>query len=315
MLLQPAHLDIPPSPETLFGRPGPLVMEVGFGDGWFLAHLARQYPAWNLLGAEISVGSATRAFKRMRRERITNVRLYRGPARFVVRNLIPPRTLHRVYVNFPDPWPKKRHRERRLLCAPFFGLLSTRLADEGALWFTTDHAEYFAFALDEARASGLFAVEQRPPPPATLQTKYARKWQAQNLPIQHAVFTQTANAPYAPPVETYDTMHHAQLKGALPPIESFDKHVHRFKGGHVIVLEAMRPVGEEGLVFVTRIEEEDLTQEVLVEARPSRKGRDAVFVGIKAFGRPLLTQGTKEAVRAVTQWLERHGMHAQQGFY
>lgn len=317
MLLQPADLAIPSSPETLFGRPGPFVMEVGFGDGWFLAHLAREYPAWNLLGAEVSTSSVTRAFKRMRRERITNVRLYSGQARFVVRNLIPPRALHRVYVNFPDPWPKKRHQERRLLRAPFFRLLSSRLDDGGTLWFTTDHAEYFAFALDEARATGLFAVEQRPPPPATLQTKYARKWQAQNLPIQHAVFTKTADAddPFPPTVETYDTMHHATLTGTLPLIESFDKQVHRFKGGHVIVLAAMRPVGEEGLVFVTRIEEEDLTQEVLVEARPTRKGQNAVFVGITSFGKPLLTRGTREAVRTVTEWLEAHGMRVLKRFY
>ena len=77
----------------------------------------------------------------------------------------------------------------------------------------------------------------------------------------------------------------------------------------------MRPVGEEGFVFVTRIEEEDLTQEVLVEARPSRKGQDVVFVGITSFGKPLLTQGTREAVRVVTEWLEAHGMRALKRFY
>ena len=317
MLIKPADLAIPTSPETLFRRPGPLVMEVGFGDGWFLAHLARDHPVWNLFGAEVSTGSVMRAFKRLRRERITNVRLYTGHARFVVRNVIPPRALHRVYVNFPDPWPKKRHHDRRLLRTPFFRLLSTRLDDGGALWFTTDHAEYFAFALDEARATGLFAIEQRPPPPATLQTKYARKWRAQNLTIQHAVFTKTAEADgdFVPTVETSDIMHHALLAGVLPPLESFDKQVHRFKGGHVIVLEAMRRVGDEGLVFVTRIEEEDLTQDVLIEARPSRKGEDAVFVGIASFGRPLVTRGTKEAVRAVAEWLEAHGMRALQRFY
>ena len=194
MLLDLAHLDFPTSSEQLFGRAGPLVMEVGFGNGWFLTHLARENPAWNLLGAEVSLGSVTRAFKRMRRERIDTVRLYAGHARFVVRNLIPRHGLHRIYVNFPDPWPKKRHHERRLLRAPFFRLLSTRLRDGGALWFTTDHAEYFAFALAEARSTGLFAIEQRPPPPATLQTKYAHKWRAQAIPIQHATFTKIAEA-------------------------------------------------------------------------------------------------------------------------
>ena len=317
MLLDLAHLDFPSSSEQLFGRDGPLVMEVGFGDGWFLAHLAGEHPAWNLLGAEVSTGSVTRAFKRMRRERITSVRLYLGQARFVVRNLIPRRSLHRVYANFPDPWPKKRHHGRRLLRAPFFRLLSTRLTDGGALLFTTDHAEYFAFALAEARATGLFGIEQKPPPPPTLQTKYARKWRAQAIPIQHATFTKIAEADdsFAPTVEAHDAMHHALLAGPLPPIESFEKRVHRFKGGHVIVLEALRPVGEAGLVFVTRIEEEDLTQEALIEARPSPQGRDEVFVGVKPFARPLVTRGTKEAVRTVTQWLEQHGMRVVERFF
>jgi len=161
MLLQPTHLDIPLSPETLFGRPGPLVMEVGFGDGWFLTHLAREYPAWNLLGAEISVGSATRAFKRMHRERITNVRLYRGPARFVVRNLTPPLALHRVYVNFPDPWPKKRHHKRRIVKPSFLALVAEKLCDDGALHIATDWADY-AEHIDEAlEMSRLYDVVER----------------------------------------------------------------------------------------------------------------------------------------------------------
>ena len=317
MLLDLAHLDFPSSSERLFGRDGPLVMEVGFGDGGFLAHLAKAHPAWNLLGAEVSTGSVTRAFKRMRRERITSVRLYLGHARFVVRNLMPRHSLHRVYVNFPDPWPKKRHHERRLLRASFFRLLSTRLTDGGALWFTTDHAEYFAFALDEARATGFFAVEQKPPPLPTLQTKYARKWRAQAIPIQHATFTKIADADdlFIPTVETHDAMHHALLAGRRPPIDTFETLVHRFEGGHVVVLEALSPAGADGLVFLTRIEEEDLTQDVLIEARPARKDHADVFVGITSFGRPLVTRGTKEAVHAVTQWLEQHGMQVVQRFF
>lgn len=316
LLISPAQLDIPTTPEQLFGRSGLLVVEVGFGDGGYLAHLAETHPTWNLLGVEVSPASTTRAFRRMQRAGITNVRLYVGHARFVVRNLLPPQRLHRIYVNFPDPWPKKRHHARRLLRAPFFRLLSTRLEDGGALWFTTDHAEYFSFALDEARSTGLFAVEERPPPPSTLQTKYARKWRAQGIPIQHAVFTKIAEAEasFPPTVETYDTMHHAILEGDLPQLDSFDRQVHPYDGGHVILLEAMRSVGTPGLIFITRIEEDDLTQEVLVEVRPLPRRPNDVFVGIKPFGQPLITQGTKEAVRVVTEWLRQHGLHPREYF-
>ncbi|MDX1546955.1 MAG: tRNA (guanosine(46)-N7)-methyltransferase TrmB [Rhodothermales bacterium] len=317
MLLKLGAYSLPAPPETFFGRVAPLVLEVGFGDGGFLAHLARTHPAWNLLGAEVSVGSVSRAFRRIRRAGHRNVRLYAGHARFLVRNVVPPHGLHRVYVNFPDPWPKQKHRGRRLLRAPFFRLLSTRLEDGGALLFTTDHAEYFGYALAEARRTGLFAVEQAPPPPATLETKYARKWRAQAIPIQHAVFTKTAeaDAAFPPLVDPADAMHHALLAGTLPPLDRFEKIVHPFEGGHVIVLEAYGAVGGAGLVFVTRIEEQDLTQEVLVEARPDAKDRGRVLVRIKAFGQPLLTRGTREAIRAVVGFLEPRGLRLDQAFF
>jgi len=317
MLLHPDDLRMAMPPSLLFERDGPLVMEVGFGDGWFLAHLAHEHPDWNLLGAEIALGSVTRAFKRLRRESVTNARLYRGHARFLVRDVLPPRSLHRIYVNFPDPWPKKRHRDRRLLQASFFQLLSTRLEEGGALLFTTDHAEYFDFALEEAESTGLYDIAQQPPPPATLQTKYARKWRAQDIPIQHAVFTkrEEAGESFPPIIETFDIMHHAILNGDLPDLESFDKQVHRFKKGHVILLEAYAAPANTGWVIVTRIEEPDLTQEVLVEVRPMRKREEGLFVGIKAFGQPLVTKGTKEAVRAVTEWLQHQGLELVQQLY
>lgn len=317
MLLQPDDLGIAMSPDALFDRTAPLVMEVGFGDGWYLAHLAQAHPEWNLLGAEIALGSVTRTFKRLRREGVANARLYRGHARFLVRDVLAPRSLHRIYVNFPDPWPKKRHWERRLLQAPFFRLLSTRLEDGGALLFTTDHAEYFDFALEEAASTELYDITQLPPPPATLQTKYARKWRAQDIPIQHAIFTKQAedDEPFPPIIETYDTMHHAILTGDLPALDTFNKQVHRFKKGYVILLEAYAAPTDGGWIIVTRIEESDLTQELLVEVRPAKKREEGLFVGIKAFGQPLVTKGTKEAVRAVTEWLQRQGLELVQQFY
>jgi tRNA (guanine-N7-)-methyltransferase len=306
MILSLASLDFPASAERIFGRTGPLVLEIGFGDGRFLAHLARAHPAWNLLGAEVSPASVTRAFKRLRREGITTARLYKGHGRFLVRNVVPPRGLHRVYVNFPDPWPRKRHHKNRLLQAGFFRLLSTRLEDGGALRLTTDHAEYFAFALEEARTTRLFAVEESPPPPATLRTKYALKWREQARPIHHAVFTKVAEADESfEPIQTSKDMQHALLEGDLSAAGGFTKQVHRFSGGVVILLNVYREVEGEGLLFPAIIEEEDLRQEVLVKARPHEGG---VYVGLQRFGDPLTTKGAAEAVRAVTEWLETRGL-------
>lgn len=133
MLVVPARLHRwPPEVQDLFGREGPLVLEIGFGDGRFTAELARSRPDWLVLGAEVSAASVLRALRRMRREGLANVRLYHGQGPFALRNLVLPGTLDQVIVNFPDPWPKKRHQERRLLREAFFRRLSTRLKPGGA---------------------------------------------------------------------------------------------------------------------------------------------------------------------------------------
>ncbi|WP_245971594.1 tRNA (guanine(46)-N(7))-methyltransferase TrmB, partial [Calidithermus terrae] len=115
MLLRPGTLNFPLSPAEVWGREGELVLEVGHGDGRFTAEIARRHPGWNILGVEVSAASVARALKRMRREGVTSVRLYHGEAAFALRNLVAPRGLSRVYVNFPDPWPKAKHEENRLL--------------------------------------------------------------------------------------------------------------------------------------------------------------------------------------------------------
>lgn len=107
MLVVPARLHRwPPEVQDLFGREGPLVLEIGFGDGRFTAELARSRPDWLVLGAEVSAASVLRALRRMRREGLANVRLYHGQGPFALRNLVLPGTLDQVIVNFPTPGPR-----------------------------------------------------------------------------------------------------------------------------------------------------------------------------------------------------------------
>jgi len=310
VLLTPADLPFPVDPQDLYGRRAPLALEIGFGDGRFLVELARLHPDWNLLGAEVAPASVIRALRRLRREGVHQARLFRGDARFLLRNLVGPRALARVYVNFPDPWPKKKHAGRRLLQTPFFRLLSTRLAAGGALWLTTDHPDYFEFAVSEGRASGLFEVRPGPPPPETLRTKYALKWLDQSRPIFHAVFVKVAEADEAfPPIRRYPVPH-ALMQGTPPSAEAFTKQVATAPEANVVLLEAWQ--AGPGLVVLARVEEPELVQEVLLEARPSGKG---VYVGLRPSCSPLVTAGVKRAVGLLVRWLEGQGLEAVQRSY
>ena len=308
MLVVPARLHRwPPEVQDLFGREGPLVLEIGFGDGRFTAELARSRPDWLVLGAEVSAASVLRALRRMRREGLANVRLYHGQGPFALRNLVLPGTLDQVIVNFPDPWPKKRHQERRLLREAFFRRLSTRLKPGGSLLLTTDHEEYFRFALEEAERTGLYRVEVRPPPEAHLRTKYALKWKEAGRAFFHAAFIKLREAPAPWPPLRRDDVAHALLSGELPQDLALEKTPVRLKEGVAVFLEVAR--GKEGFYVLTHVEEEDLTQDLLLEVRKSARG---VYAGVSRFGSPLITEAVKGAVRALVDRLEAHGLEVVQ---
>jgi tRNA (guanine-N7-)-methyltransferase len=291
--------------ETFFPRPGPLVLEIGFGDGRFLVELARLQPDWNLLGVEISLASVSRAFRRMHREWVRQARLFRGHGRMIVRDFLPPASLRRIYVNFPDPWPRRRNVVRRLLQPEFFRMAANRLEMGGDLLLTTDHAEYFEFARKSARESGVFREEVASPPEEALRTKYALKWQDQDRPIYHAIFTPTSTPAPPRPLVSLEKMQHALMEGSLSCVGDFAKYTHRFKSGTAVVTEAYRSLSREGLLFRVIVEEADLHQELLVKAWSKS---DGIFVGLDAFGDPLGTRGCREAVRAVTHVLIEHGL-------
>jgi len=311
MLIANGDLTTPTTWSSFFERTAPLVLEVGFGDGRYLEHLSSAHPEWNLVGAEVSLGSVWRAYRRMKRCGAEHVLLYKGSGRFIVRDTMPEKSLHRVYVNFPDPWPRKKHLKNRLLQVPFFRTLSSRLETGGSLFLTTDHPEYFAFSVDQGKQSGCFEVIEGTPPPATLETKYARKWLQQNKPIYHAEFRLIRVAEDAEPTHSTIDMQHAVLDGSLANVGSFSKQVREFNGGHAIILEAYRDLGSDGLMFKAVTEEPDLRQELLIQAWPTE---DGVLVSLQPFGNPMTTKGVREAVMAVADWLVSQGLSMRQAW-
>jgi len=122
-----------------------LVVEIGFGRGEFLQHLAAQSPQVAHLGIELSW---KRALKLARRIAVLedggNIRLICAPAQDVVEQTLQPGSVEAFWINFPDPWPKLRHHRRRLLQADFAAQLAACLQPGGALEVATDHAEYAA---------------------------------------------------------------------------------------------------------------------------------------------------------------------------
>lgn len=154
-----------------------LFAEIGFGNGEFLAHLAATHPENLYIGMEMSRACVLRAMKRLKPAPAGNVRLLCGDARFILGECMPPLSLDGVYMNFPCPWPKKKHARRRVTSGGFAVELAAVLKDGGFFELVTDEEWYAEEVRDILAAGPGFEVgEFSVNPPRQVTTKYERRW-------------------------------------------------------------------------------------------------------------------------------------------
>lgn len=127
----------------IFGRPGPVHIEIGSGKGTFLLGQARAQPSDNFLGIEWARKYYRYAVDRIGRWGLENVRIIRTDAADFIRESIPEESVDCFHIYFPDPWPKKRHHKRRFICPANFEQLIHCLKASGQIRIATDHADYF----------------------------------------------------------------------------------------------------------------------------------------------------------------------------
>ncbi len=130
----------------------PIVMEIGFGNGDFLVHLAQTHPEWQLVGVEIYLPGVAKAVGRLEDAGvIERCRITQLPAQFVLTHQVVEEQLDGIFINHPDPWPKTRHHKRRIIQKDFAALMVSRLKPGGFIKLASDKpdlAEWMRDILD-----------------------------------------------------------------------------------------------------------------------------------------------------------------------
>jgi tRNA (guanine-N7-)-methyltransferase len=179
------------------GRPR-LVVDLGCGRGEFLLGLAEKDPEGCYLGVEVSFKRVLKLARRLARSGAGNVRLVQATAQRVVAECLPEGSVDCFWVNFPDPWPKKRHRRRRLLQPNFVRALVRCLAPGGLLHVATDHADY-AEQVDQVLAAEPGLSNENAPDRFRREagdrapTAYELEWRAEGRPLHFFSYRRVAS--------------------------------------------------------------------------------------------------------------------------
>ncbi|HEY3797251.1 MAG TPA: tRNA (guanosine(46)-N7)-methyltransferase TrmB [Caulobacteraceae bacterium] len=180
--------DAPFDPRVLMPAAGEVWLEAGFGAGEHLAAQATAHPDALLLGAEPFVNGVGACLAHLDDANLGNVRLCHGDVRAVMVRL-PDACLSRLYVLFPDPWPKTRHHKRRLIQPDFIAEAARLLTCGAVLRFATDWADYADWTLAQFLATPAFrwtaqrADDWRRPWPDHVTTRYETKRLGDCAPI------------------------------------------------------------------------------------------------------------------------------------
>lgn len=184
-LLPKLALDLAaPAPQdlrALFSPPVDSVrLEIGFGGGEHLIAQAREQPRIGFIGSDGFLNAIAKALAAIGAERLANVRLHHGDASELI-DWLPPASLSRIDLLYPDPWPKRRHWKRRFIQDEKLTRLARILVRGGDLRFATDIPDYAAWALARVLRSKDFAWtaeradDWRKPWPEFTGTRYEAK--------------------------------------------------------------------------------------------------------------------------------------------
>lgn len=153
----------------------PLWLEIGFGGGEHLVHMAATYPNIGMIGCEPFVNGIAMLLGKIRAADVTNLVIHPGDVRDLF-DVLPAASIDKAFLNYPDPWPKARHHRRRFVTSGYLAGLARVLKPGAEFRVATDIPDYVRQTLEEVPQAGFTLQDQGATPWSDwLSTRYEQK--------------------------------------------------------------------------------------------------------------------------------------------
>jgi|GEM_PF-37702 len=318
--LREEDLDFQPDWAEVFGNANPIYVEIGIGNGEFIVHLAKTYPNFNFVGTEISREVLRKALKRAYREGVDNVRLLPMEGATLLIKGFTSESIAGVYLNFPDPWDKRKKRQNRLVNRAFVWLLADRLKEGGFFRMATDHRPYLEevvqFFTENEAFSPLWNDPIRTEVEDFYPTKYARKWLSQGLNLYFTGFKKTKKVVLSDWVKEFypllkltkedflPVINILKVKG-LPDFKALSQVITRgflYQEGEDFIKVLDVYTKEDGLLIDLMVSEKSLQQRFFVAVNPY--GKEGLIISVHSSDHPEPTDGVHLALALITQKIQ-----------
>lgn len=155
-----------------------LIFEIGFGYGEHTIHQALLNKDYNIVGCETYINGVLALLDKIEEEKVENIRIFNGDARLLLEKM-PDNSIDKIFVLFPDPWPKNRQIKKRIISDSFLQLLQLKLKKGGTFFFASDILDYveWTYKLAKEKFTPLFdnLEECKKEPDWWIQTRYQQK--------------------------------------------------------------------------------------------------------------------------------------------
>jgi tRNA (guanine-N7-)-methyltransferase len=295
------------------GKNRPLIVEIGFGYGQMLFHLAEQFPDANIIGVEVGVRPLEAVERRLIREKVENVRVLYGHAETLLCHMVQPASVSQIHVNFPDPWFKPGHAHKRVMKRLTVDAVASRLVPGGMFYLATDIDAYAEMSHELLAATPALRNQFDTPWAASIANRVTTKYEAKALregrTNKYFAYQRTGAPGPAVPLIREAPMPNIVFKTATPlaPLaDGFTKVSESFHDEdiHISIINVYR--SDYALLFEVYVKEPTLDQHVGFLVVPRDDGSGEHTLKLASFGHPRPTLGMHRAAAVIDCVIQRH---------